>query len=135
MFTLFLKKRLALSKDGIVGPFFFDDDGVNALTINKDRYLNVLKKKVIPTLERTCVNIEGTWFQQDGGDSTHSSCSNWLAKTFGWTFISFRTAQEWPPHSPDLNPLDFFLIWKIGCITLPLHILMNWNVQPGGRFV
>ena len=76
MFTLFLKKRLALSKDGIVGPFFFDDDGVNALTINKDRYLNVLKKKVIPTLERTCVNIEGTWFQQDGGDSTHSSCSN-----------------------------------------------------------
>ena len=39
---------------------------------------------------------------------TAGAVIDWLSKTFGRNYISFRTAQEWPPHSPDLNPLDFF---------------------------
>jgi hypothetical protein len=32
-----------------------------------------------------------------------------LKETFGRKFISFKPDKVWPPHSPDLNPLDFFL--------------------------
>ena len=48
------------------------------------------------------------WFQQDGA-TPHSAkhVLSWLHETFGVNFISFKTEKIWPPHSPDLNPLDF----------------------------
>lgn len=30
-------------------------------------------------------------------------------KTFDKRFISLKTECTWPPHTPDLSPLDFFL--------------------------
>ena len=100
----------ALSVDGVVGPFFFEDDDGNVATVNKDRYLHILKKKFVPALRRRQVNIEDVWFQQDGATPhTAGDVIEWLSQTFGERFISFRTEREWPPHSPDLNPLDFFL--------------------------
>ena len=71
----------ALSVDGIIGPFFLEDADGNVV-----------------------------WFQQDGATPhTAGDVVDWLSQTFGDRFISFRTEREWPPHSPDLNPLDFFL--------------------------
>lgn len=100
----------ALSADGIVGPFFFEDEDGDVTTVNKHRYLNILKKKFIPALRRRGVNIEEVWFQQDGAaPHTAGNVIGWLSKTFGSRFISFKTDREWPPPSPDLNPLDFFL--------------------------
>lgn len=49
-------------------------------------------------------------FQQDGATPhTAKIVLEWLAEKFGEHFISLRSNIEWPPHSPDLNPLDFFL--------------------------
>ena len=31
-----------------------------------------------------------------------------MEETFGDKLISFKTANVWPPHSPDLSPLDFY---------------------------
>ena len=49
-------------------------------------------------------------FQQDWATlHTAKHVLSWLHETFGKNFISFKTEQIWPPHSPDFNPLDFFL--------------------------
>jgi len=54
--------------------------------------------------------MDRVWFQQDGATPhTAGDVNQWLNSTFGDRFISYRTANEWPPHSPALNPLDFFL--------------------------
>lgn len=100
----------ALSADGIIGPFFFEDDEGNVDTVNKGRYLNVLKKKFLPALRRKGIDVDTIWFQQDGA-APHTAIDviTWLQQTFGRNLISLKTDCEWPPHSPDLSPLDFFL--------------------------
>ena len=47
---------------------------------------------------------------QDGATAhTAANSRQWLAENFGQRVISHKTEFEWAPHSPDLNPLDFFL--------------------------
>jgi hypothetical protein len=100
----------ALSSSGIIGPFFFEDENGDTETINSVRYLELLKKKFIPALRRRGANINTLWFQQDGATPhTSRDVIAWLQKTFGTHYISYRTDNVWPPHSPDLSPLDFFL--------------------------
>ena len=49
---------------------------------------------------------------QDGtAPHTSNVVLDFLRAIFGSNLISLKTATEWPPHSPDLNPLDFFL-WE-----------------------
>ena len=64
----------------------------------------------MPALRRIGINIDNMWFQQDRA-TTHTAkhVLSWLHETFGENFISFKTENIWPPYSPDLNPLDFFL--------------------------
>lgn len=100
----------ALSSSGIIGPFFFEDSDGNATSVNSSSYLDLIRRKFIPALRRKGVNINQIWYQQDGATPhTARNVLDYLDKTFNGHFISFRTHQEWPPHSPDLNPLDFFL--------------------------
>ena len=65
----------------------------------------------MPALRRIGINIETMWFQQDGATPhTAKHVLSWLHESFGDNFISFKTEKKkWPPHPPDLNPLDFFL--------------------------
>lgn len=110
---LTVKKSLfwaALSSTGIIGPFFFEDTEGEAVTINSERYLKLMKSKFLPALRRKVVNFDDVWFQQDGATPHTAGCVlQWLDNTFGDQYISYRTANVWPPHTPDLNPLDFFL--------------------------
>ncbi len=81
----------ALSVDGIVGPFFFEDGEGNVDTVNTDRYLEIMKKKFIPALKRKGVSITDVWFQQDGAaPHTAGRVLDWLSQTFGKKFISFK---------------------------------------------
>ena len=99
----------ALSSSGVIGPFFFEDRG-ETQTINSECYLALLKNKFVPALRREGIQIEETWFQQDGAaPHTAGHVLKWLRETFGNQLISLKTEQAWPPHSPDLSPLDFFL--------------------------
>lgn len=100
----------ALSSSGIIGPFFFEDENGDAETINSERYLELLKTKFVPALRRRGADFKTVWFQQDGATPhTSREVLTWLEKTFGTQYISYRTDNVWPPHSPDLSPLDFFL--------------------------
>ena len=61
------------------------------------------------------------WFQQDGATSHTARVTIDLLKgKFGERVISRNGPVEWPPHSCDLTPLDFFL-WG------PIKALVNAN--------
>lgn len=107
---------VALSKHGIIGPFFFEDAQENAVTITKERYLEVLHKfweelgvrNRRRGANRVKRNIQ--WFQQDEATPhTATVTLDWLDSKFPGRLISRRRNPEWAPHSPDLNPPDFYL--------------------------
>ncbi|KAJ8936931.1 hypothetical protein NQ318_007055 [Aromia moschata] len=46
--------------NSIIGPFFIDGN------LNAEKYLNLLRDQIIPTLQRLNINLEEIWYQQDG---------------------------------------------------------------------
>ena len=51
-----------------------------------------------------------TVFMQDGAPAhTSRMAMDWLEDRFPGRLISNKSDFMWPPRSPDLNPLDFFL--------------------------
>ena len=59
---------------------------------------------------RRGVTRDEQWFQQDGATPYTSNDSlAYLRNRFPNRLISRRCAVEWAPHSPDLNPPDFYL--------------------------
>ncbi|CAH1990895.1 unnamed protein product [Acanthoscelides obtectus] len=51
------------------------------------------------------------WFQLDGCPAHYSRIvRNWLDKNYPERWIGRGGPVPWPPRSPDLNPLDFF-VW------------------------
>ncbi len=86
-------------------PLVFIEEGVK---INPDVYQTMLEEKVLPWAQE---NLEGEdWtFQQDSAPAHRSK------QTQGWieeNFEDFIHPRDWPPYSPDLNPLDYS-IWGI----------------------
>lgn len=99
----------ALSAKTIIGPYFFEEEGLN-VTVNGDRYLNMLNEFFFPALRRKRITVSRTWFQQDGAIAhICTDVLNLLKKKFQTRLISRNTEFMWPPRSPDLTPPDFFL--------------------------
>lgn len=77
--------------------------------ISGSSYLQLLQDQVIPHLRESC-EMDKVWWQQDGAPPHYAqTVRQYLATTFDNRFISRGGSFEWPPRSPDLNPLDFFL--------------------------
>ena len=91
---------VATSKHGIIGPFWFEDDDGRSQTVNKERYIAVLNKYWASLGRRRRV-----------GATPHTTNETiaWLRQRFEERLISIRCDVEWAPHSPDLNPPDFYL--------------------------
>ena len=81
------------SEDHIMLPHIFEV----GLKVNTKVYLDVLKSVVIP------------WVWQQDSAPAHKSKETqaWLQKEC-YDFVPFS---HWPPSSPDLNPLDYF-VWS-----------------------
>ena len=58
--------RVAMSKRGIIGPFWFEDDIGRSQIVNKERYIAVLNKYWASLERRGGVVRASQWFQQDG---------------------------------------------------------------------
>ena len=102
----------AISTHGIIGPYWFEDfETGEAAVVNQERYRQVLTKFWTALLRRVGESKrKRQWFQQDGATPhTAKQTLQWLKKRFYSRVISLKTDQPWPPHSPDLNPPDFFL--------------------------
>jgi len=91
---------LAISATKCYGVYVFDE------TVNKDNYLEMLKDFFWPKHLRT-ESYKKYYFLQDGAPShTSNQVQEWLSSKFGTKFID---KSQWPAHSPDLNPCDYFL--------------------------
>ena len=90
---------------GVIGPYFFENDEGAAVTVNGDRYRNMLCDWFFPLIDEN----EDFWFQQDG-TTCHTSRETiaLLNEKFPQKIISLRGNQEWPARSCDLTPCDFF---------------------------
>ena len=97
------------SEGHIMPPHIFEV----SLKVNSKVYLDVLKSVVIPW----CNQVAGgkPWVWQQDSAPTHKSKETqaWLQKEC-YDFVLFS---HWPPSSPDLNPLDYFVWSSIKNIT------------------
>lgn len=93
----------AVSKKGKF-PLVFIEQGAK---INAAYYKRLILEKVVKPHSQLMFNKEHWTFQQDSAPAhkartTQKWCENKLP--------DFISTQDWPPSSPDLNPLDYF-IW------------------------
>ena len=87
-------------------PIVFIPTGVK---INAQTYQNLVLKPIVKDLSKSMFNNEPFLFQQDGAPAhTANTTQSWLHSEIP----DFICKQEWPPSSPDLNPLDFS-VWSI----------------------
>lgn len=94
--------------EGIIGPYFFQNEAGQAVTVNGARYRNMITRFFLAELED--IDVEAMWFQQDGATChTAGETMQLLHETFPSRVISRFGDQNWPPRSCDLTPLDFFL--------------------------
>ena len=92
----------------IIGPYFFEDSDGNTETVNGNRYKQMLQEYLFHEMED--MNTENIWFQQDGATAyTARETIDMLRTHFPNRVISRFGDVPWPPRSPDLSPLDFFL--------------------------
>ena len=86
----------------VIGPFFFQQK-----TITADIYLQTLTEYVPPQLEEFQAHI---LFQQDGAPPHWGKkVREFLDQKFSNRWIGRDGPIFWPPRSPDITPLDFFL--------------------------
>ena len=86
----------------MIGPFFFDEP-----TITQTNFLHLLQEYVYPQLRD---RQPGVVFQLDGAPphwGLHVRAS--LDEEFPNRWIGRGGPIPWPPRSPDVTPLDFFL--------------------------
>ena len=94
--------------DHIVGPVFFDG------TLNGQKYLSFLENDLGPLLEDVPLDLRRhMWFQHDGAPAHYARpVQEWLHRHFPKRWIGrgdARVPVGWPPRSPELTAMDFFL--------------------------
>ncbi len=82
-------------------PLFFVDSSVK---VNKEVYREqILEGILLPWFKRQFGNQQWV-FQQDSAPAHKAkSTQAWCAENLP----AFISAQQWPPYSPDLNPMDY----------------------------
>lgn len=107
----------------IIGPFFIDGN------MNAQIYLKMLQERLIPAL----MNDDGEFperFQQDGAPPHYGLIvREWLDKQFPNLWIGRRGPVEWPPRSPDLTPLDFYLWGHLKAVVYAERIRDRGHLQ------
>jgi len=92
------------SEGDIMPPHFFK----KRETITKEVYVEILRTTVKPWMEDVAAGRPYI-FQQDGAPAhTSHLVQNWLSDNIDM----FWSKDFWPPNSPDLNPLDYY-VWGV----------------------
>lgn len=94
----------------IIGPFFFDGN------VNGDSYLEMITDYILPQIHRKGFDSMQICYMHDGAPAhitrdvrtcLDDNFQSWIGRCDGE-----RKLLAWPPRSPDLNMLDFFL-WGV----------------------
>lgn len=91
--------------DTIIGPFFIEGN------LTGIKYGDMLQDQIVPRIREIAGdNFDHTWYQQDGAAPHYSKTARDIVENqFPHRWIGRRGTIEWPPRSPDLTPLDYFL--------------------------
>jgi transposase len=94
----------AIGREGVYGPFFFVNNVTGA------NYLDMLQHRFLPEIQQL-PNFAQLIFMQDGAPPHWSTAvRNFLTVTFPNRWMGRGSPNlPWPPYSPDLTPMDFFL--------------------------
>uniref|UniRef100_A0A8D9EM93 Transposase n=1 Tax=Cacopsylla melanoneura TaxID=428564 RepID=A0A8D9EM93_9HEMI len=92
----------------VIGPYFFEDDVGNTVSVNGERYRAMVNEFLLPQLDE--LGLENMWFQQDGA-TTHTARAtiDLLKQAFPGRLISRFGDIHFSARSPDLTVPDFFL--------------------------
>ena len=106
-------------------PLVFVDQGVK---INQEVYRrNILETVVLPWAKQHFGDVNWT-FQQDSAHAHEAKTTQYWCRTH---FPDFIASSEWPPYSPDLNPMNYG-VWSIlearACATR--HLSLESLKQP-----
>ena len=104
----------AIGRNGVIGPYFFEGENGNQVTVDTDRYIALVRTKFIPALRRKRgVDMNSVKYQQDGAPPHCSDRSlEYLSQNYPGDDLISRSADfPWPPYSPDLDPSVYFLCW------------------------
>jgi len=89
----------------LIGPYFYDG------SLTGQRYL-VFLQNILPLL-MDCITLQiraNMWLQQDGAPPHNANMvKHYLNQHFPQRWLGTNGPLQWPPRSPDLTPLDFFL--------------------------
>lgn len=93
----------------IVGPYFIDD------RLTGGNYLDMLQSVIPDLLDDVPLGLlNNLHYQHDGAPPHYSSAvRNYLNSEYGDRWIGRGGPIPWPPRSPDLTPLDFYLWGEI----------------------
>jgi len=92
-----------LSARGLIGPFFFEG------TVTGEACLEMLRSSILPAIRALYENNE-VFYQQDGAPPHyHRDVRAFLDENLQGHWIGRRGTFEFPPRSPELTPLDFYL--------------------------
>lgn len=88
----------------ILGPIFIDGN------LTGEKYVSLLQDEVADLVEDLDF-LNECWYMHDGCPAHNSRYAReFLHNSFpGCVIGSYEEPLAWPPRSPDLNPLDFFL--------------------------
>lgn len=88
----------------IIGPYFFPDN------VTTQSYLDMLQDWLLPQLTFLGISPLDIIFQQDGAPAHYALVvRTWLDVNFKSWIGRGSDTMQWPPRSPDITPLDFFL--------------------------
>ena len=91
----------------MLGPYWFKNDNSSddqqwVRPGHAQKFHNYLAQKVTP-------NQLSIWFMQDGAPPhTAGDTITFLWHPFRNHLVALGTSYDWTPHSPDLNPLDYW---------------------------
>ena len=76
------------------------------LRLNSDDYVELLITVVKPWITRVANGRSYVWQQDSTPCHTSGKSQQWLSSNF----CDFNSPNVWPPNSPDVNPMDYY-VW------------------------
>ena len=90
------------SEGDVMPPHIFE----TGLRVNTDVYLEVMEQTVLPWIKTVTGDRPWVWQQDSAPCHVSNRSIRWLEEnTYDFVF-----KDSWPPSSPDLNPMDYF-VW------------------------
>ena len=91
----------AISWNGATEPFFVNERG---LKVNSVRYRAHLKKELFPAIKKIYKRRDWIFIQDSAPSHRAKLVQDFLKENLGRRFVK---SCDWPPYSPDCNPLDY----------------------------